>query len=117
MSKQNIAPTRGEGTSTSRTLANTTKTVKKWQGTLEDCWVMPLSSASEQLWNIAESIKIIRQIASHAFNAESSTLNQLQALTKVLEYQAHDFAVYLDCAQEQARDEHIPALLAALEGK
>lgn len=119
MSKHTSAPNEAQGIPTPCTLASSAKVVK-FGAMLNDHALTPMGAAVEQLSNIAELARIIRETACHGLdepNTQAHMLKRIGKLAKIAEYQASDFCDYLGVEHEQTRDECVPAILAALEGK
>jgi len=123
MSKQSIAPTRGEGIPTPRTLANSAETVKEIEGALDDRAILPLTEGAERLDEIAGLFFVIRELVASARACSASQAKLWEALRGIdciaqaaagRAIEGHDF---LANELETLRVETIPAILAALDGK
>lgn len=123
MSKQSIAPTRGEGTSTSCTIANSTKTVNKWQAELIDHAITPMIEGANRLIEIEGLLSVIRELiaGARAYSANQGKLREvlrgIDIVAQAGKGRAIDGHDFLANESETLRDETIPAIIAALEGK
>lgn len=117
MSKQKIAPTRGEGIPTSGIIAETPNSgnaqafsvaafAESLDFTIRDKAIEPMRTAVDVFgW--------IETLAAVAKEKHASRI-AIDDLVKIIHYLACDFGNHIDCERESLRDEHLPRLLAAL---
>lgn len=132
MSKQNIAPTRGEGISTPQILAETQKLgntppfhvatyAEALDTTITDKALGPLQTAVDVFGWISTLQEVIKETAEEGLtvpaarpNAARLALIRIGDLVEIAKYVAEDIGNYVDREREELRDENLPRLLAAL---
>lgn len=131
MSKK-IAPTRGEGITTSAILAEppTSGTAREFSvatfakaldTTVTNAAVNPMQTAVDAFGWLSTLQATIKEIAEEGArnrletpNGACGALSRIQTLADIGHYLADDIGDHIDCVKESLRDEHLPALLAAL---
>lgn len=130
MSKQKIAPTRGEGISTPQIIAANPQSgntfsaaafAEALDAAINDHAVMPMCTAVEALGWLSTLCAVIKDTAEDGLavppkkpNAERLALCRIKDLGDIGHYLANDVGNFIDCEREDLRDEHLPRLLAAL---
>lgn len=132
MSKQKIAPTRGEGIPTPQTLTETQESgntqpfhvgtyAEVLDTAITDKAVGPMQTAVDAFGWIATLQAIIAETTKEGLavpaarpNAERRALSRISDLAEIAKYIADDIGNHVDCEREDLRDDHLPRLLAAL---
>ncbi|GAA0492430.1 hypothetical protein [Pigmentiphaga daeguensis] len=120
MSKQNSAVERKDfSTPTNLAQAPQAGKIPNIASILESDFLAPMDSVAGSLMDLAVLFRTIDGIASQglADKEERSALLRIKHLCNIGSYLGDDFGNWLDSAHETARDQHCPAIIAALGGE
>lgn len=122
MSKQLTAATGQQGCSTPINLPKDHIQVKEIEDLIQNEMLLPLDSSTEHFSQLEVLFQTIRDIARAPIDARADddtmrgALMRIESLAKSGSYQAADIGNWIDGMHESARDEHMPAILAAVGG-